>query len=176
LNVDLFEAIYGRRSIRRYTEQAIEPAVLERLLDAARWAPNASNWNAWRFVVVSSSVQKQLLLKFVPGVDDMPAAMVVICIEPTQKRVREATRLLYMADAAIAAQNIALAAHALGLGSCMVASFADVALRTVLDLPENVSPYLILTLGYPDEAPEPPPRRAIDEIAFAEQYGLEWKS
>jgi nitroreductase len=176
MQVDLFEAIYGRRSIRRYTEQAIEPDVLERLLDAARWAPNASNWNAWRFVVVSSPLQKQLLLKFVPGVDDMPAAIVVICIEPTKKQVKEATRLLYMADAAIAAQTMALAAHAVGLGSCIVVSFADVALRTVLDLPEDVSPYIVLTLGYPAETPEPPPRRAITEIAFAEQYGLAWGS
>ena len=174
--MELFQAIYERRSIRRYTDRAIERDILDKLLDAARWAPNASNWNAWRFVVVTSAVQKRLLLKFAPGIDDMPAAIVVICIEPAQKRVTEPTRLLYMADAAIAAQNISLAAHALGLGSCMVASFADVALRTLLDLPDHVSPYLLLTLGYPDESPAPPPRRTVDEITFDEQYGQEWRS
>jgi nitroreductase len=174
--MDLFETIYGRRSVRRYTDQPIEHDVLEKLLDAARWAPNGSNNNAWRFVVVASPVQKQLLLRFTPGVDDVPAAIVVVCIEPKQKRVKEPTRLVYMADAAIAAQNMALAAHALGIGSCIVASFADVALRTLLNLPDQISPYVILTLGYPDESPEPPPRLGIDEIAFMEEYGQEWTS
>ena len=172
--MDVSEAIYGRRSIRRYTDQAIEPDLLESLLDAARWAPNGGNRNPWRFIVVTSPIQKQLLLRFAPGVDDMPAAIVVICIEMKQARVRETARLVYMADAAIAAQNIALAGYSLGLGSCMVVSFADAALRTLLSLPDQVSPYLILTLGYPDESPEPPPRRAINEIAFMDEYGEEW--
>ncbi|MFC2023707.1 nitroreductase family protein [Chloroflexota bacterium] len=172
--MDVNETIYGRRSIRRYTDQAIDSEVLENLLDAARWAPNGGNRNPWRFVVVTSPVQKRLLLKFTPGVDDMPAAIVIICIEMKQARVKETARLVYMADAAIAAQNMALAGHSLGLGSCMVVSFADAALRTLLSLPDRVAPYLILTLGYPDESPEPPPRRAIREIAFMEEYGQEW--
>jgi nitroreductase len=174
--MELFEAIYERRSVRRYTDRPIDRDVMEKLLDAARWAPNGSNNNAWRFVVVTSPIQKQLLLRFTPGVDDVPAALVVICIEPKQKRVKEATRLVYMADAAIAAQNMALAAHSLGIGSCIVVSFADVALRTLLNLPDQVSPYVILTLGYPDETPVPPPRLAIDEIAFMDEYGQEWAS
>jgi len=174
--MELFEAIYERRSVREYRDQPLEHDVLEKLLEAARWAPNGGNCNAWRFVVVTSPVQKQLLLKFTPGVDDMPAAIIVICIEPKQKIVKEATRLIYMADAAIACQNMALAAHALGLGSCIVVSFADIALRTLLDLPDEVSPYVILTVGYPDESPEPPPRLALEEIAFEDEYGAGWSS
>jgi nitroreductase len=172
--MELLEAIYERRSVRRYTDQAIEHDVLEKLLDAARWAPNGGNRNLWRFVVVTSPVQKQLLLRFAPGIDDMPAAIVVICMELKQVRVKEAARLVYMADAAIAAQNMALAAHAFGLASCMVVSFADAALRPLLSLPEQVSPYLMLTLGYPAESPAPPPRRSITAIAFTDEYGGEW--
>ncbi len=174
--MDVFESIYGRRSVRKYTDKAIENSVMERILDAARWSPNSSNANVWRFVVVTSPAQKKLLLKFVPGVSDMPAAIIVICIEPRQKRVKEAARLIYMADAAIAAENIALAAHSLGIGSCIVVSFADVALRPLLNLPDEISPSIILTLGYPDESPEPPPRLEINEIAFQDEYGKEWSS
>jgi len=174
--MDVFETIYGRRSIRKYTDKAIESSSMEKILDAARWSPNGSNANAWRFVVVTSPAQKKLLLKFVPGVSDMPAAIIVVCIEPRQKRVRETARLIYMADAAIAAENIALAAHALGIGSCIVVSFADVALRPLLDLPDEISPYIILSLGYPAESPEPPPRLAIQKIVFLDEYGKEWPS
>ena len=172
--MDLFQTILERRSVRRYTGETIGQDLLEKLLDAARWAPNGSNNNAWRFIVVTSPVQKQLLLQFTPGVDDMPAAIIAICIEPKQRRVKEAARLLHMADAAIAAENMALVAHALGLGSCIVVSFASLALRTLLNLPEEISPYVLLTLGYPAEAPEPPPRLPIAEIAFLDEYGKEW--
>jgi nitroreductase len=172
--LDTFEAILGRRSIRRFTDQPIRHEVLEQLVDAARWSPNGNNNNLWRFVVVTSAVQKRLLLRFAPGVFDMPAAFVVVCMEPKGKRVREATRMLHVADAAIACQNIALAAHALGIGSCIIASFTDVALRTILNMPDSVSPYLMVTLGYPDESPEPPPRLPIAEIAFVDEYGKEW--
>jgi nitroreductase len=125
-------------------------------------------------VVVTSPVQKQLLLKFTPGAAHPPAAIIVICIEPKEDYVQEAARLIYMADAAIAAQNIVLAAHSLGLGTCMVVSFAGVAFRTLLNLPEKVFPCMLLTLGYPAESPEPPPRRPINELAFSEEYGREW--
>ena len=81
-----------------------------------------------------------------------------------------------LADAGIAARNITLAAHSLGSGSCVVVSFADHALRNLLSLPDEVSPYLIVTLGYPAELPKPPPRRAISEIASMEEYGQDWGS
>ena len=104
----------------------------------------------------------------------MPSSIQSPCTEPKQKRLKEAHRLTYMADAAIASQNIALDAHALGIGTCIVVSFADVVLRSLLSLPEEVMPNIIVTLGYPDESPEPPPRLPLDEIAFMEEYGKEW--
>jgi len=172
--MELFEAIHARRSIRRFTDEPVERDVLERLLDAARWAPNGGNRNAWRFIVVTSETQKELLLSFAPGIGDMPAAVVVICMEAKTASPREAVRMLDMADAAIAAQNMCLAAHALGVGSYIVASFAGAALRTLLELPAHISPHLLVCLGYGDESPEPPPRRPVEEIAFVDQYGEEW--
>jgi nitroreductase len=176
MTVELFEAIYQRRSIRTFTDQPIEGDVLDELLEVARWAPNGGNRNAWRFIVVTSPMQKQLLLRFAPGIGDTPAAIVVICMEHRQERVKEVSRLWSMADAAIAAQNMALAAHARGLGSCIVVSFAGAAVGTLLNLPKQIVPYIILTLGHAAESPEPPPRRAIEEIAFVDEYGQEWTS
>ncbi|MGB2911453.1 MAG: nitroreductase family protein [Anaerolineales bacterium] len=172
--MELYEAIMGRRSIRKYTDKPIEDGILEQMLDAARWAPNGGNNNAWRFVVVTSQIQKKLVLNFCPGIFDVPAAIIVICAEPKQKCIKEATRLLYMADCAIAAENIVLAAYSLGIGSCIVASFADVALRDLIELPESIKPYIIVTLGYPAEDPEPPPRLPIRDIVYKNEYGKEW--
>ena len=63
----------------------------------------------------------------------------------------------YLADSAIAAQNIVLAADDMGIGICFVLAFSKTAVTEVLNLPENVEPQVVVTLGYPAEAPEPPP-------------------
>ena len=164
----------GRRSIRKFSDKPIENRIIEKILDAARWAPNGGNNNAWRFIVVTSPSRKKLILNFCPGIFDVPAAMILVCAESKQKCIKNATHLIFMADCAIAAQNIALAAHSFGIGSCIVASFADIALKELVELPETINPYIMLTLGYPDEKPAPPPRLPITDIAYRNEYGKEW--
>jgi nitroreductase len=173
--VDVFEAIKGRRSIRQFTDEPIGGDALEKLLDAAKWAPSAGNQQKWRFVVVTSPSQRELIRKFAPGIFLMPAAFIVICAEkaPDANPWAEAT---YLADCSIAAQNMMLAAYEMGIGTCVALSYAKVAVSEILDLPENVEPLLILTLGHPAEDPEPPPRLGLKEIAFMDEYGKEWTS
>ncbi len=173
--MDVFEAIKRRRSIRQFSDEPIGKDALEKLLDAARWAPTASNQQRWRFVVVTSPPVKELIRKFAPGIFLMPAAFIVICAEkaPDANPWAEAT---YLADCAIAAQNIMLAAYEMGIGSCPALSYAKVAISEILDLPERVEPLLVITLGYPAEDPEPPPRLDLSQIAFLDEYGKEWKS
>jgi nitroreductase len=174
--MELFKAIYERRSIRRYTDQPIDDSVLGRILDAARWAPNGGNYNAWRFIVVTSPALIRQLLHFCPGINEVPAAIIVVCAKPKQRRITEKIRLMYMADCAIAAQDIVLAAHSLSIGSCIVVSFADVALREILSIPKDVDPFVMITLGYASESPDPPARLPISEIAFRNEYGEEWSA
>lgn len=171
----VFEAIKGRRSIRAFTDQPIEKGTLERLLDAARWAPTAGNQQRWRFVVVTSESVKRLLKNFAPGIFVTPPAFIAVCVkkEPDCSNWAEAT---YLADCAIAAQNIMLAAYEMGIGSCVALSYSKVAVQEILNLPEDVDPLLIVTLGHPAEDPEPPPRLPLNQIAFLEEYGKEWKS
>jgi nitroreductase len=172
--VEVFEAIKNRRSIRRFTDQPLPKEALEKLLEAARWAPSGGNLQRWRFVVVISPAVKQLIKKFAPGIFDMPAAFIIICIE-TVKRAHHKDQGTYLADSSMAAQNIMLQAHAMGIGTCVALSYAKVAIREILRLPEGVEPMLLVTLGYPAEAPEPPTRRPLKELAFVDEYGKEWK-
>ena len=173
--MDVLEAIKKRRSIRQFTEQAIQRELLEQILDAARWAPTASNQQRWRFVVVTSPPVKELIRKFAPGIFAMPAAFIAICVEkaPDAKPWEDVT---YLADCAIAAQNVMLAAYEMGIGSCVALSYAKVAIKEILSLPDDVEPLLIVTLGYPAEAPEPPPRLELNQIAFMDEYGKGWPS
>ncbi len=171
--MDVLQAIKQRRSIRQFTEQAIDRNLLEQILDAARWAPTAGNQQRWRFIVVTDPTVKEMVRKVSPGIFATPAAFVVICAEkvPDASAWDEWT---YLADCAIAAQNIMLAAHALGLGSCLAISYARTALKEILDIPEQVEPELVVTLGYPAEDPAPPSRLPLSQIVFADEYGKEW--
>lgn len=171
--MNVLEAIKGRRSIRQFTAEPIGTEALENLLDAARWAPTASNQQRWRFVVVSSPSVKELIRQFAPGIFVTPAAFIVICVEkaPDANAWAEAT---YLADCAIAAQNIMLAAYEMGIGSCVALSYAKVAVQEILNMPEDLEPLLVITLGYASGDPEPPPRLALHQIAFMDEYGKEW--
>jgi nitroreductase len=171
--MDVLEAIKQRRSIRQFTEQAIERELLEQILDAARWAPTAGNQQRWRFIVVTDPTVKEMVRKVSPGIFATPAAFIVICAEaaPDASDWDERT---YLADCSISAQNIMLAAHALGLGSCVALSYARSAVQEILDIPDQVVPELIVILGYPAEAPLPPPRLPLSQIVFADKYGKEW--
>ncbi|TEU12026.1 MAG: hypothetical protein E3J21_22220, partial [Anaerolineales bacterium] len=102
--MDVLEAIKQRRSIRQFTEQAIERELLEQMLDAARWAPTAGNQQRWRFIVVTDPTVKEMVRKVSPGIFATPAAFIVICAEadPDASAWDEWT---YLADCAVAAQN-----------------------------------------------------------------------
>ena len=173
--MDVMEAIKNRRSIRQFTEEPVKKDELERLLEAARWAPSGGNLQRWRFVVVTSPSQRELVKKFAPGIFAIPSAFIVICAE-IEPDANEWKKRLYLADCSIAAQNIMLAAHEMGIGTCVALSYAKSAIGEILELPENVEPMLVVTLGYPAEDPEPPPRFPLIEMAFEERYGQEWKS
>ncbi len=171
--MDVLEAIKGRRSIRKYTDQSVSKELIEILLDAARWAPTASNQQRWRFIVLTDHSTRELIRKCSPGIFVGPPVYVVICAEETAN-AGEWDRKTYLADCSIAAQNMMLAAHALGLGSCVILSYSPTAIQEILDLPESVRPMLVVTLGHPAEDPEPPARRPLDEIAYEGEYGREW--
>jgi nitroreductase len=171
--MDVLEAIKQRRSIRQFTEQAIERELLEQILDAARWAPTAGNQQKWRFIIVTDPTVKEMVRKVSPGIFATPAAFVVICAEKDPD-AGDWDEWTYLADCAVAAQNIMLAAHALGLGSCVAISYARAAVQEILDIPDQVQPELIVILGYPAEDPTPPPRLPLSQIVFADEYGKEW--
>lgn len=173
--MNVMEAIKARRSIRQFTDQPMEKDKLDKLLEAARWAPSGGNLQKWRFVVVTSASQKELVRQFAPGIFAMPSAFIVICAE-VEPDANEWKKKLYLADCSIAAQNIMLAGHEMGIGTCVALSYAKSAISEILELPKEFEPMLVVTLGYPAEDPEPPPRLELSAMAFEERYGQEWRS
>lgn len=171
--LDVFKAIHTRRSIRRFTDRPIEPQLLEQILEAARWTPSDENRQRCRFVVVQSPSLVLLVKRFSPGINSVPQCIIAICRQCGSKPSRFGDYLAIV-GCGMAAQNILLAAQALGLGACVVRSFSSAGVREIISLPNDVELELLVTLGYPGEMPEPPVRKPLTEIAFRDRYGKSW--
>jgi nitroreductase len=170
----VLDAIRTRRMTRAMTAQPIERERLEAVLEAARWAPNAGNRRLHRLVAVEDPRTLRLLRVVSPGMFQRPVAVVVICIDWDRIAsfgMRPGTRGPYV-DVGTLAQTMLLAAHSLGLGSGIVTSFSQAAVAKVLNLPEHMTPELIVCLGYAAAA-QPAPMRARSSVTW--QNLTEWE-
>ncbi|MCS7125036.1 MAG: nitroreductase family protein [Candidatus Bathyarchaeota archaeon] len=173
--MDVFEAIKGRRSIRAFREADVLSDVIERLIEAASWAPSAGNIQPWEFIIVRNPETKRRLAEAALGqsfVEEAPVVIVVCADEERSARgYGPRGRTLYcIQDTAAAIQNIHLAAYALGLGTCWVGAFREDEARKILNIPEGIRPIAIIPVGYPAEAPLPRSRRPLKQIVHYEKF------
>jgi nitroreductase len=174
MKMDVFEAILGRRSVRLYKPDPVPKKCIERILDAARWAPSGSNIQPWKFIVVSDKNVLEVIRKMSPGyLGETPLAILVCSDREKEYRVGGTLGRDYMsvADCSMAVENMLLAAHALGLGTCVVKSFSRIAVKEMLEIPDSIEPELLVVLGYAAQAPTPPARPPLGEITFLNRYG-----
>lgn len=167
--MDVYEAIYNRKSVRRYTDQDVSPQVIEELLKAACQAPTAGNLQPWRFWVVRNRQMKERLVHAAYGQSFVAEAPVVIIVgtdlSASARGYGERGSHLYaIQDTAAAVENLLLAAQAEGLGACWVGAFNEGAARRSLDMPQSVRPVAIIPIGYPAVSRPKPSRRSISEL------------
>jgi nitroreductase len=167
------EAIFQRRSIRRYTDQPVEPEKLDLLLQAAMAAPSAMNCRPWEFIVVTDPERlAQFRSRLAFGNRNAPAA-IVVCGNPGLS-TNPAARLFWVQDCSAAAENILIAAVGLGLGTVWigvhpVSAFVKV-VRQSMALPRKVTPLCIIYVGYPVE--DKPARTQYDpQRVHRQKYG-----
>jgi len=172
--MELYEAIRGRRSVRRFLPESIDRSVLDRIVEAAIWAPSGGNAQTWRFVVVTEPERVAKLRTVSPGLLGDPPVVIAICQDLGEARAKGSTlgeTFLAPVDAAMATQNLLLAAHAEGLGTCAIASFHGRAVGRLLELPERVETVLLVSVGRTDESPNPLPRRTEGVIHYEAFHG-----
>ena len=173
--MDVFEAIKGRRSIRVFQNRDIPPETVDRLIDAARWAPSAGNIQPWEFIIVRKPETKRKLAEAAleqTFIEEAPV-VIVVCADENRSSQGYGTRgktLYCLQDTAAATQNIHLAAYALGLGTCWVGAFREDEAKKILNIPSGVRPVAIIPVGYPAEKPQPRNRRPINQIIHYESF------
>ena len=150
--MDAMEAIFTRRSIRKYTKQPVSNEVLKELLEAAMCAPSAGNRQPWHFIVINDHKVIDEIPKYHRYAQMLgeAAVAIVVCCDVTLERSG-----LGFEDCSAATQNILLAAHAMGLGAVWLGisvpgGQADPT-QKLLNIPENIKPVSIISIGYPAE-------------------------
>ncbi len=156
--MDALEAILSRRSCRSFTSDPVSPEHVEQLLKAGMASPSACNQRPWHFIVVDdhetlckiSDVQA-----YSPMLRLAPMAL-VICSDGGDA---ELSAPYWPQDCAAAAQNILIAARAVGLGAVWLGVYPDVArvegLRQLMGMPESITPFCVVAVGHPAKAPRP---------------------
>ncbi len=180
--MDLYEAIKGRRSVRKFKKTPVPKDLIEKIFEVALWAPSAMNRQNWKFFVLAGERKEELVAisstsfqYLEPQLQQLYAEKPKI-IESTRrffKRLGEAPIVVcaYFAPAnmedvtsfqnvAAAIQNLLLVAHAEGLGTCWMTGPVTVAneISRFLGV-KDMTLVAITPMGYPDETPKVPPRR-----------------
>ena len=153
--MECLETILTRRSIRKYTDAPISEEQLHKLLHAGMSAPSAMGGRPYEFLVIKD---KDMLAKIADGIGPWKAlngAAACIVVLANLEGAPKASQDLYMLDCSAAAQNILLAAHALGLSGVWLGTYLradrEARIQELFQLPSQVKPVVTLALGYPAE-------------------------
>ncbi|MBX5485437.1 MAG: nitroreductase family protein [Mycolicibacterium hassiacum] len=175
--MEVLAAIAARRMHRSFDGSPVDPAVVERLVDAAARAPMAANVGVRRIVVVTDPAILRTLRQVTPGLTADPPVLLALCTDLAQAELQTGAHgrdISSWIDAGAAAENVALAALELGLGVCFARSCNDAALRIVLALPPEVRPDILVGVGHPTARGSATSRRPATPV-YRDQYGTPWE-
>jgi nitroreductase len=160
--MDAITCLKTRRSIREYATTPVAQGVIEDIVDCARLAPTAMNRQPWTFVAIRDQATRQRLASIVehaPFLAQAPVCIAVFCSGSE----------FWVEDGSAAIENLLLAAHAHGLGSCWVAGYQLPYAETIRDLlgaPAEARLLALVTVGWADESPAPEKRPLADVLRW----------
>ncbi|OGG55488.1 MAG: nitroreductase [Candidatus Handelsmanbacteria bacterium RIFCSPLOWO2_12_FULL_64_10] len=169
----IYEIIRKRWSVRAYLDDPVPDEVLNRLLEAARWAPSARNLQPYRLIVVQDRQRRQELARAANEqlfIAEAPVVIAAVSLDP--EHAMSCGVPAYAVDAAIAVDHLILAAAAEGLGTCWIGAFSQDRVRRVLGVPETCKVVILTPLGYPaDEVPVDRSRKPMSDLVCYERFG-----
>ncbi len=179
--MELYQAIRGRRSIRKFKPDPVPKELVHKVLDAANWAPSGVNLQQWKFYVVSGPKRDQIAASYgriternYPPAGERSqqqesflawaktyggAPLIIVATMPRDDQ-QPRRRKMHLESVSAAFQNLLLAAYAEGLGTCWMTGplAAEAELVEILQLPADEEIVALTPLGYPDQVVEEKPR------------------
>jgi len=162
------ESIYKRRSIRKYTDKPVEEALILKIIKAGMNAPSARNIMPWHFVVIN----ERALLDTIPTFQQYSQMLleaqcaILVCIDKELQPIEG----YWGADGGAATQNMLLEIDNLGLGGVWLGIYPIEhrisGMSDLLNLPENIVPFSLISMGYADEHKEANNKYFQEKIHF----------
>ncbi len=171
---EILKIVKERRSIRAFKNKDIPDSLVKKLIEAIIWAPSAGNLQARKFYFVKHAETKRKLASAALNQMFIAEAPLVIvgCVDKEKIYPRYGERgvnLYAIQDVACSITNAMLVACENALGTVWVGAFREDEVSSILKLPKNLRPVVILPVGYPSYIPSPPPRVSEkDAIEFVE--------
>jgi len=182
--LDFNKVVFGRRSIRTFSEKEVSEEQIYRLLEYGHAAPSAGNIQPWEFVIVRDYENKVAIVNTTyignnklngkPQEWILRAPVFIVVIANKEKSYNrygeDALKTLIYLDTSACVENILLGAVELGLSSCYVCGFRKEELAKVLKLPETYEPIAILPVGYSNEFCLEKPKISLHDILHYETF------
>jgi nitroreductase len=197
--MEIFEAIYTLRAMRRLKTDPVPDELVWKVLDAAIRAPSGGNLQPWRFVVVTDAAKKKKIGEwYLDGWNKMygPRRDVPITDPAAVRTFKSADHLAnHIAEAPVlifatvmsnmasvsgagpnifpAVQNLMLAARALGLGTTLTTlhKHHDADVKELLGIPDGVETMALIPMGWPKGNFGTGPRRPVEEVTHWDAWG-----
>ncbi|GAB4491216.1 MAG: nitroreductase [Thermodesulfovibrionales bacterium] len=162
--MDIIQLITSRRSVRRFTQEQVTDELVDRILEAGRWAPSGLNNQPWRFAVVRDRGLIQEISKLTHYGKIVLAANLLIPVFLDREKIYHREKDIQGIGACL--QNMLLEIHSLGLGAVWLGEIirSDAAIRKLLGLGDGLELMAVLALGYPAEDPKPTKRKALADL------------
>lgn len=173
--MDLFDAIYKRRSVREFIAKPIEKEKIRKIIEAGMQAPSACNIQGWKFIIIDNEKIKQTIIDegTTYFVKDAPFLMIIVY----DNRTDNIEYKDHIQSAAAAIQNMLLAAHSLNIGSCWINNLpTKKRLRKILRIPNYYDPIAALVMGYYKKIPKTRTRKyGINDLISYNRFNFKTK-
>ena len=174
----VLKAIRDRRSSSGFKSTQVDEKKLNAVLEAGRWAPSWANTQPWRFIMITGERTKERMSEAVSTfykivIKDAPIC-IAVCVNPKKDPFH------FIEDGTTATQNMALAAHSLGLGTSWIGVFSlrdeknssEKKLKKILDVPKEWRLISILPIGVP-KFKETKTRKELYTILSVNHFAIE---
>lgn len=188
----VLKGIFGRKSIRKFKQKPVLREMINQIAEAGQRAPTACGMQTYSLILITDNRIRKEIYKMIGKqkcMEEAPTWIIVCADIARQLRLFEVLGVKTdmeplnkfipsVIDAALVAENMALAADALGLGSVFIGSVWEAMkpIAGLLSLPKNVLPIVLICIGYPDESPPLRPRWPLEAVLHENKYEMPSKA
>ena len=166
--MDVYECLRSRRTVRQFSQGEVSDETLNRILDAARWAPSSRNQQPWHLVVLRNRETLDRIGKVAKTgsfIGDAPLAIAIVMERADQPSM----------DAGRALQQMEIMAWSEGLGTCFVTLKAEErnSIKKILRIPDQMELITVLPFGIRsrENKGRGTPRKPLSEMVHTESFG-----